>query len=153
MPSSPDATPLTVRCQCGYISFPTPTPRPTTLYHCHCVSCQLQSGSAFGTSAIFPTAGLFPLPPSLSSRLKVFRRPTNAGRSAECYFCPECGCRVMHRIVGADGTPRASVSVKGGCVAGLEWEGAAHIFVREAVLKIPREWEQYEGLPPWIKMD
>ncbi|OTB10502.1 hypothetical protein K445DRAFT_309336 [Daldinia sp. EC12] len=151
--ASTDAKPLTVQCQCGYISFPTPTPRPITMFHCHCAECRRQSGSAFGTSAIFTTEGLFPLMPELASRLKVFRRPTNNGRSSDCYFCPECGSRLIHRIISADGIPRSSVSIKGGCVDGLDWGGAMHIFVRSAVMKIPPEWEQYDALPPWMKMD
>lgn len=46
-------------CQCGAVTFTTPTPKPLALYICHCYHCQRETGSAFGTSAIFP---LFPLP-------------------------------------------------------------------------------------------
>ncbi|KAI1080863.1 Mss4-like protein [Whalleya microplaca] len=142
--------PLTVRCQCGTVSFPTPTAKPTTLFHCHCTECQKQSSSAFGTSAIFPSAGLFPLSAELEAQLCCYSRRTDAGATMDCYFCARCGSRLFHRIVDADGTPRESVSIKGGCVEGLDWGGAVHIYVRSAVLKIPEEWEQYETVPPYM---
>lgn len=41
-------------CQCGAVTFTTPTPQPVELWHCHCTDCRKQSGSAFGTSAFFP---------------------------------------------------------------------------------------------------
>ncbi|KAI1344455.1 Mss4-like protein [Xylariaceae sp. FL0016] len=147
--SSPK-TPFTVRCQCGAVSFPTPTAQPITVYHCHCTECQKQSASAFGTSAIFPAAGLFPLSPSLASKLKTYARKTDTGGTMHCYFCTECGCRMFHRIVGPDGEPRDTVSIKGGCVEGLSWEGGKHIYMRSAVLRIPEEWEQYDTLPPAV---
>ncbi|KAI0886589.1 Mss4-like protein, partial [Annulohypoxylon maeteangense] len=148
---APDAKPLTVRCQCGTVSFPTPTATPITLYYCHCTECQKQTSSAFGTSAIYTADGLFPLAPDLAAKLKCYTRQTEKGRSMDCYFCSECGSRMFHRIVDADGKPRPSVSIKGGCIEGLNWNGGMHIYVRSAVIKIPAEWgEQYETLPPWM---
>ncbi|KAI1103705.1 Mss4-like protein [Jackrogersella minutella] len=149
------AKPLTVRCQCGNVSFPTPTAKPITLFYCHCTECQKQTSSAFGTSAIYTADGLFPLAPDLAAKLKVWKRQhPEKPRTMDCYFCSECGSRMFHRIVDADGTPRATVSIKGGCIEGLEWTPAMHIFMRSAVIKVPGEWgEQYEGLPPWMDMD
>ncbi|KAI0010663.1 Mss4-like protein [Xylariaceae sp. FL0662B] len=142
--------PLTVRCQCGTVSFPTPSAKPITLFHCHCTECQKQSGSAFGTSAIYPAAGLFPLAAELEAKLGLYSRRTDKGGTMDCYFCASCGSRLFHRIVDPDGTPRPTVSIKGGCVEGLDWAGGAHIYVRSAVLKIPPEWEQYETVPPYM---
>ncbi|KAI4860692.1 Mss4-like protein [Hypoxylon rubiginosum] len=156
MAATTDAKPLTVRCQCGSVSFPTPAAKPLTLFYCHCTECQKQTSSAFGTSAIFPAAGLFPLAPDLAGRLTRWTRRTEGedggrGRTMDCYFCSACGSRLLHRIVDADGTPRSTVSIKGGCVEGLDWTGGMHIYVRSAVIKIPAEWEQYETVPPWMK--
>ncbi|KAI1139308.1 Mss4-like protein [Hypoxylon sp. FL0543] len=151
-----DAKPLTVRCQCGNISFPTPAAEPFSLFHCHCTECQKQSGSAFGTSAIFPAEGLFPLAPDLAVKLKVWsRHSTEHDRSLDCYFCPECGSRLFHRIIDGDGTPRPTVSIKGGCIEGLDWSDydTFHIFMCSAVMKIPAEWEQYDVLPEWMRMN
>ncbi|RYP70474.1 hypothetical protein DL771_005411 [Monosporascus sp. 5C6A] len=147
MSSKESEKPLTVRCQCGTVSFPTPTAKPTALYHCHCTECQKQSASAFGTSAIFESGNLFPLAPDLKARLGLYTRPTDRG-SMDCYFCRACGSRLFHRIRDTSGAPRPTVSVKGGCVEGLDWSGGVHIYMRSAVMKIPREWEQYETVPP-----
>ncbi|RYP59268.1 hypothetical protein DL770_010239 [Monosporascus sp. CRB-9-2] len=151
MPSTQSESPLTVRCQCGTVSFPTPTAKPTALYHCHCTECQRQSASAFGTSAIFATGNLFPLAPELKARLGLYTRPTDRGGSMDCYFCRACGSRLFHRIRDASGAPRPTVSIKGGCVEGLDWSGGVHIYMRSAVMKIPMEWEQYETVPPNMK--
>ena len=136
---------MNVSCQCGAIAFITPTPAPISLYHCHCTECRAQSSSAFGTSAIFPAAGIFPLSPELVSKLSVWTRPANEGRTMDCYFCKACGVRVMHRIREADGTEKETVVVKGGLVEGLKWEGAGHIYVRSAVVPVPEGVERWEG--------
>ncbi|KAI2603130.1 Mss4-like protein [Hypoxylon fragiforme] len=155
MASPATAKPLTVRCQCGHVSFPTPTAQPLSLFYCHCTECQKQTSSAFGTSAIYPASGLFPLPPQLAARMRVFRRAPHAtnGRSQDCYFCAECGSRLLHRIVDADGRARDTVSVKGGCIEGLEWrwETSMHIFVRSAVIPLPEGFETYETIPAWMQ--
>ncbi|KAK3689724.1 Mss4-like protein [Podospora appendiculata] len=139
---------MKVRCQCKAVSFETPTPAPLSVYHCHCTECQLQSASAFGTSAVFPAAGLFPLAPDLQAKLGCWTRPAQEGRTLDCYFCKVCGVRVMHRIRNADGKERSTVSIKGGLVEGLRYEGAKHIFVRSAVVPIPDGVEKFEAAPP-----
>ncbi|KAL2130004.1 hypothetical protein VTI74DRAFT_7026 [Chaetomium olivicolor] len=138
---------MEVTCQCRTVSFLTPTPSPLAVYHCHCTECRKQSSSAYGTSAIFPAAGLFPLSADLSSKLAVWSRPSNEGRTVDCYFCKECGVRVMHRIREPDGTERDTVIMKGGLVQGLKWEGAAHIYTKSAVVEIPKGVERWEGAP------
>ena len=139
--------PLKVRCQCGAISFQTPKARPNVLFHCHCTECQRQSGSAFGTSAIYPAAGLFPLSEVLEANLAVYTREANSGRTMDCYFCRGCGNRMFNRLRTPDGQPMPNVSIKGGCVENLDWTGGKHIYVCSAVLDIPAEWEQYQTMP------
>jgi len=146
-PLQQEKGPLTVRCQCGQVSFRTPTAAHLALFHCHCTECQKQSSSAFGTSAIFPAEGILPLSPELESKVKIWNRATESGNTMDCYFCSRCGSRLFHRIIYPDGTPRDSVSVKAGCVEGLDWSGGKHIYVRSAVMKIPDEWETYETIP------
>lgn len=151
-PSSP-AKPLTVRCQCGNVSFPTPSAERLALFHCHCTECQKQSGSAYGTSAIYPAEGLFPLSAELEARLGCYVRPTSSKGAAgagtmRCWFCRGCGSRLFHRVVEPDGTPRWTVSIKGGCVEGLDWAGGKHIYMRSAVVDVPAGAERYDTLPP-----
>lgn len=139
---------MDVSCQCGTVSFTTPTAKPLGLFHCHCLQCQHQSGSAFGTSAIFPAASLFPLSPDLSSKLSIYVRPTKSGGTLDCYFCKNCGCRLMHRGRAKDGKEAETVSIKGGQVKNLDWTGGQHIWTQTAVVEIPRSAVRWEASPP-----
>lgn len=65
----------------------------------------------------------------------------------DCYFCKDCGTRVLHRSRDKEGSERGTVSIKGGCVEGLDWEGGIHIFTRSAVMPIPEGAKQFEGPP------
>jgi len=138
---------MDIRCQCGGISFQTPTSAPLSLYHCHCTECRKQSSSAFGTSAIFPAKGLFPLSEELKSKLACWTRPAKGGRTLDCYFCKNCGVRIMHRSREADGQERETVSIKGGVIEGLRWDGAKHIYTRSAVVEVPPDAERWETTP------
>lgn len=138
---------MEVTCQCGLVSFQTPTPAPLRLYHCHCTECQKQSGSAYGTSAVFPTEGIFPLSEDLETQLSVFTRPTKEGRTMDCYFCKTCGVRIMHRVREANGQGRENLIIKGGVLKGLDFNGAAHIYARSAVVQIPAGVERWETSP------
>ncbi|KAL2155035.1 hypothetical protein VTH82DRAFT_3711 [Thermothelomyces myriococcoides] len=126
-------------CQCGAVSFKTPLPKPLALYICHCHECQRQSSSAFGTSAIFPR---FPLPDA--ELLSCYRRPTSiGGGTMYCYFCKRCGTRLIHTIPGKN-----VVSVKGGCIEGLDWRSAIHIWTKSAMVPIPEGTETYTDAGP-----
>ncbi|KAK4653399.1 hypothetical protein QC762_507180 [Podospora pseudocomata] len=136
---------MQISCQCTSISFPITGPL-LDLYHCHCLECQKQSSSAFGTSAIFPSSS-FTIPTEMQSKLSKWTRPTKEGRTMDCYFCRECGCRIYHHIREADGTLRGTVSVKGGVIEGLEWKGSKHIYTMSAVVEIPEGVERFEAAP------
>ncbi|KAK4116801.1 hypothetical protein N656DRAFT_787066 [Canariomyces notabilis] len=114
-------------CQCGAVGFKTPTPKPLALYICHCQDCQRQTSSAFGMSAIYPR---FQLPDA--------ERLTQTGQTLYCYFCKQCGTRLIHTTPGKN-----VVSVKGGCVEGLDWSKAIHIWTKSAMVPIPEGSETY----------
>ncbi|OQN97607.1 hypothetical protein B0A48_16471 [Cryoendolithus antarcticus] len=139
---------MDVKCQCGHIAFQTPTATPITVYHCHCTECRVQSASAFGTSAIFPSAGFLPLSEDLRSRLKVWTRPSKDGVVIDCYFCERCGCRIMGIDRYPDGRIDETVCFKGGVIKGLKYEGAWHMWTKSAVVKIPEGAVQWEEQPP-----
>ena len=165
---------MEVKCQCGSVSFKTPTDAPIKLYHCHCTHCRRQSGSAYGTSAIFTSEALVPLSPELEEKMSVWSRPTgteqskatqggteeggteqggteeseaNQGGMMECYFCKVCGNRVMHRARDSRGSERGTVSIKAGWVEGLTWEGGVHIHTSTAVVPVPEGAESWEEGP------
>ncbi|KAL2256529.1 hypothetical protein VTK26DRAFT_1531 [Humicola hyalothermophila] len=124
---------MDARCQCGSVTFKTPTPKPLALYICHCHDCQRQSSSAFSTSAIFPR---FTLPDA--ELLSCYRRQTSLGQTMYCYFCKQCGTRLIHTTPG-----RNVVAVKGGCLEGLDWSKAIHLWTKSAMVPIPEGSEAY----------
>ncbi|KAK1673134.1 glutathione-dependent formaldehyde-activating enzyme [Colletotrichum godetiae] len=139
---------MDVECQCGTVTFKTPAPEPLDIYCCHCLQCRKQSASTFGTSAIFPANGLFPLSGDLKSKLQVWTRPTKSGGYMDCYFCRLCGTRVFHRTHNEKGVPNSTVSIKGGLISGLEMDSGKHIWTSGAVMKVPDGAEKYDESPP-----
>lgn len=124
---------MEVQCQCGSVRFKTPLPQPLALYICHCESCRRQTSSAFGTSAIYPR---FEIPDT--ELLSCYTRPTSSGHTLYCYFCKNCGTRLFHS------TPSKNViSVKGGCITGLDWTKAIHIWTNSAMVPIPEGSETH----------
>ncbi|OTB01219.1 hypothetical protein M426DRAFT_323618 [Hypoxylon sp. CI-4A] len=128
---------MEARCQCGAVSFKTPSPKPLALYICHCAECRRQTSSAFGTSAIFPK---FEMP--RAELLSCYSRPTPSGHMLNCYFCRNCGTRLIHTTAGKN-----VVSVKGGCIEGLDWTRAIHIWTKSAMIPIPEGSESYSEEP------
>ncbi|ROW14828.1 hypothetical protein VPNG_03671 [Cytospora leucostoma] len=116
-------------CQCGAVTFKTPLEKPLALYICHCSECRRQTSSAFGTSAIFPR---FPMPDA--ELLSVYTRPTASGQTL--YW--QCGTRLIHAT-----SSKNVVSVKGGCLEGLDWDKAIHIWTKSAMIPIPEGAESY----------
>lgn len=140
-----------ITCQCGTVSITASRAEPLSKFVCHCTECQKQSASAFGTSAIFPSEGMWPFPEDLQQHIGMWARPSDSGNTVECYFCKVCGVRILHRVIFKDGTPRPSLAVKGGCVDGFNLEGAKHIYTRSALVPVPEGSEP--GAPrvkPWM---
>ncbi|TVY24630.1 hypothetical protein LHYA1_G006402 [Lachnellula hyalina] len=128
---------MNASCQCGAVSFKTPLAKPLAIYICHCDECRRQSSSAFGCSAIFPR---FELP--CKEALSCYSRPTASGHTLNCYFCRNCGTRVIHTTPG-----KGVLSVKGGCIEGLDWKSAKHIWCKRAMVPIPEGVERSDGEP------
>ncbi|MCJ1291002.1 hypothetical protein MMC34_002544 [Xylographa carneopallida] len=128
---------MNTTCQCRATTFRTPLPAPLAVYICHCLECQRQSASAFGISARFPR---FVLP--AAAPLSCYTRPTASGGAVHCYFCSKCGSRLVH-----DNADRELVSVKGGCIEGLDLSGAVHIWCKRAVVPVPEGVVRWEGEP------
>ena len=120
-------------CQCGNIRYRL-SGEPVTLYVCHCSDCQKQSGSAFGMSLIVApqqielTRG--------ADTLRSWDTPGGDGHTKRCYYCPDCGTRIMH---GSDDATQ-NLSIKAGSLddtRGLQ--PLAHIWLRSA--------------QPWVEVD
>lgn len=120
-------------CQCGKIRYRL-TGKPLTLYVCHCSDCQKQSGSAFGMSLIMPPRQVEIIKGSES--LRSWDTPGGDGRIKRCYYCPDCGSRIMH---GSE-DPQQNVSIKAGSLDDTgKLQPDAHIWLQSA--------------QPWVKVD
>ncbi len=129
-------------CQCGHLRYEIDA-EPVDLYACHCRECQKQSGSAFGISAIFPLAAVR----IVAGEPKIWTRPTDSGNTTDCYFCPECGSRIMH--VGT--LDRAVTAIKGGSLdEPLDMSAAKHIWTKRTIsgIPVPDGHENWPGEPP-----
>jgi hypothetical protein len=83
------------QCQCGEVKYRV-VGTPMTLFACHCTECQRQSSSAFGMALWVRDAEV----DLLSGELKEWIRSTPSGKSMACSFCPTCGTRLFHKMLG-----------------------------------------------------
>jgi len=128
-------------CQCGGVRYELLAP-PLKIYICHCEECRKQSASAFGISLIV-RASSFALTRGSPRR---WCRPTDSGRTLDCYFCPNCGSRVWHGDAARDET----LSIKGGSLdEPIDVSAAAHIWTTRKLqgVIIPELAEQHPREP------
>jgi hypothetical protein len=74
------------RCHCGYVTYEAEID-PERVIICHCLDCQVLSGSAFRTMAQ-SREGTFKL---RSGQLKIYVKTADSGTRRAQAFCPECG--------------------------------------------------------------
>lgn len=133
-------------CQCGAVTFTTPSARPTHFWLCHCTECQKQSGTAFAASAIFP----YFTPPTSNESLGKWTRTSDSGNIRDCYFCKGCGTRLIHQTSTPDGKKKDSTNVRAGTLDErheLPWTTAPHIWTRSALVGIPKGVMSYPEQP------
>lgn len=124
-------------CQCGRIRYQLRAEKPRILYVCHCTDCQKQSASAFGMSLSMDSDQVEFVQGAASMRSWDTRGED--GGIKRCYFCPDCGTRLMH---GSD-DPGERVSIKAGSLddtRGLRPD--AHIWLRSAQTWVDIDREQ-----------
>jgi hypothetical protein len=141
MGNNRDSHPRAGGCQCGSVRYELRSP-PLEVYVCHCAECRKQSASAFGISAIVRSTD-FALTRGAPKR---WSRPTDSGRTLNCFFCPDCGSRVWHGDVDRDET----ISVKGGSLdEPIDLSAAVHIWTSRTLkgVIIPEHAERYSHEP------
>lgn len=129
------------QCQCGEVKYRV-VGTPVTLFACHCTECQRQSSSAFGMALWVRDADV----QSLSGELKEWIRTTPSGRSMVCSFCPTCGTRLFHKILGQS----RLMSIKPGTLDDTRrLQPAGHIWTRSKQhwVPIPADSLQYADNP------
>lgn len=78
-------------CRCGSLTATCSGPPVRTLV-CHCLACQQQSGSAFGTQVLFEAANV-----RIDGPSREWVRTADSGRHVAYRFCPECGSNIAYR--------------------------------------------------------
>jgi hypothetical protein len=89
---------------------------------------------------------MFDIPSPAAENLSVYSRVTFRNARLDCYFCKNCGSRLVHRTDG-----EKTLSLKGGCLVGLTKEmmtGVSHIWCKSAVVEIPEGVDRWEEEPP-----
>ena len=101
------------RCACGKVVFQAKLPFEKSVI-CHCKSCQLRTGSAFGHMIYFKRNHL-----SFAQHLlRLFAYKAESGNAMQGHFCKECGTTLF-----LTGTLNAGlIGVAGGCFDdGVSW--------------------------------
>jgi hypothetical protein len=80
----------TASCACGQLSVEVEG-EPAVVLSCSCTQCQKRTGSVFGVSAYFAKDQVQPP----RGRHAAAKRSSDAGRSLEGHFCPDCGSTVF----------------------------------------------------------
>lgn len=120
-------------CQCGNIRYRLHAPA-RMLYVCHCTDCQKQSASAFGMSLIMDADQVEIV--RGADLLRHWDTRGDDGALKRCYFCPDCGTRLMH---GSD-DPGEAFSIKAGSLDETrDLRPIAHIWLQSA--------------QPWVAID
>ncbi len=112
--------PICGGCACGAVRYRLNRP-PLTVYLCHCKRCQAYGG--VGTLAVLARRSAVELS---GSEAVEHGEPTDSGRLAQMFFCPNCHVRVFH--TPAD---RTLLTLMGGTLDDPTWlVPVAHIFTR-----------------------
>ena len=140
----PDQSPYTFegQCHCGAVRYRV-TGTPLTLFACHCTECQRQSSSAFGMALWVQDAQVV----LTGSELSEWVRPLPSGQRMACRFCPTCGTRLFHQVLGQT----RFMSIKPGTLDDTSWlEPAGHIWTasRQPWVDVPPTSLHYPGNPP-----
>jgi len=83
--------PTTGSCECGAVTYRIAADEPVHVYACHCLDCQLRSGSACAEHAMVRAASF-----ECEGELDAYRRKIE-GMVSEELFCRECHTRLFNR--------------------------------------------------------
>ena len=85
------------QCHCGAVHL-TAKVNPAKVFVCHCVDCQVLTGSAF--RVVVPAV---PGSMKVEGEVKEYARTAESGAVRLQAFCPECGTPLFARSEAADG--------------------------------------------------
>lgn len=83
-------------CSCGKLTARV-NGEPTRVSVCHCLACQLRTGSVFGAQARFRSGDV-----RISGESTSFVREADDGGKITFHFCPGCGATVYYETDGME---------------------------------------------------
>jgi len=83
-------------CSCGQLTAHV-TGEPVRVSICHCLACQLRTGSVFGQQARFRRENV-----AVSGASSEYVRVGDEGSRARFHFCPNCGSTVYYEPGGLE---------------------------------------------------
>jgi hypothetical protein len=92
----------TATCTCGQLRL-VAQGDPIRVSMCHCLACQVRTGSTYGVQARWADADV-----QVSGVSTAYTRIGDGGGAAHFHFCPTCGATVYYRF---DDEPMTAVPV------------------------------------------
>lgn len=83
-------------CSCGKLTARV-SGEPQRISICHCLACQLRTGSVFGVQARFRKEDVV-----VRGEARAFTREQDDGGTITFYFCPNCGATVYYETEGLE---------------------------------------------------
>ncbi len=83
-------------CSCGRLTARV-SGEPIRVSVCHCLACQLRTGSVFGAQARFLSGDV-----RISGQSSSFVREADEGDKLTFHFCPNCGATVYYETEGME---------------------------------------------------
>ncbi len=102
-------------CSCGSLTARI-TGEPLRISVCHCLACQLRTGSVFGVQARFRREDV-----AVSGESTAFTRIPDDGGTITFHFCPNCGATVYYEAEGLEGF----YGIPSGCLCRSIFSGPA----------------------------
>jgi hypothetical protein len=84
-------------CSCGRLTARI-TGEPARISVCHCLACQLRTGSVFGVQARFRREDV-----TVSGEARAYTRIPDDGGTITFHFCPNCGATLYYEAEGLEG--------------------------------------------------
>ena len=112
-------------CQCGAVRYRVSEP-PFKAMACHCTTCKLRTGAAYGIGVYYEQADIDILHGEMS---KYRFNSDTSGRWMQNEFCTECGTTVLWSFEMRPGI----IGIAGGSFDNPDWfDIEAHIWTRSA---------------------
>lgn len=128
-------------CLCGAIKYTLGT-SPTFSFVCHCLDCQVSTGSAFGTFTVVKDKDFKP-----TGTAKSYSCKADSGRTITRFFCATCGSSLYSTLEKAPGVVVINVGTLEG---GGELMPQRHTWVKRkhAWVKLEEAVQQFQEEMP-----